>query len=123
MSKVEGRVVIVTGAGRAIARQVALDFAAEGARVVVVDMIEERAKRTVSEIEAAGGTAPAAVWDVGDETAGRRRGGQAVRRCGRAGGGRPAVRRARRVATCGARRRCSRWLSRPSGRSAVSTCW
>jgi len=36
---------------------------------VVVDMIEERAKRTVSEIEAAGGTALAAVCDVRDEAA------------------------------------------------------
>ncbi len=47
-----GRVVVITGAGRGIAPQVALDFAGEGARVVVVDMIEERAKRTVAEIEA-----------------------------------------------------------------------
>jgi 3-oxoacyl-[acyl-carrier protein] reductase len=83
MSKVESRVVIVTGAGRAIARQVALDFAAEGARVVVVDMIEERAKRTVSEIEAAGGTALAAVCDVRDEAAVQQMVEQSVRTFGR----------------------------------------
>jgi NAD(P)-dependent dehydrogenase (short-subunit alcohol dehydrogenase family) len=69
MSNVTGRVVIVTGAGRAIARQVALDFAGEGARVVVVDIVDARAKHTVAEIEAAGGTALAVACDVRDETA------------------------------------------------------
>src|SRR2546428_12920267 len=73
MSKASGkpRVVIVTGAGRAIPRQVALDFAREGDRVVVVDMVANRAKRTVAEIETAGGTALAVACDVRDEAAGR----------------------------------------------------
>jgi len=65
----KGRVVVITGAGRGIARQVALDFAREGARVVVVDLVPERAKRTVAEIEAAGGTALAVAGDVRDEAA------------------------------------------------------
>src|SRR5262245_7268681 len=64
-----GQVVVITGAGRGIARQVALDFAGEGARVVAVDMIEERAKRTVAEIEAAGGAALAIACDIRDEDA------------------------------------------------------
>jgi NAD(P)-dependent dehydrogenase (short-subunit alcohol dehydrogenase family) len=83
MSNVRDRVVIVTGAGRAIARQVALDFASEGARVVVVDMVEERAKRTVAEIEAAGGTALAVACDVRDETAVQQMVEQTVRTFGR----------------------------------------
>jgi NAD(P)-dependent dehydrogenase (short-subunit alcohol dehydrogenase family) len=66
------RVVVVTGAGRGIARRVALDFAGEGARVVVVDLVEERAKRTTAEIEAGGGTALAIVCDVRDEASVRR---------------------------------------------------
>jgi len=78
-----GRVVVITGAGRAIARQVALDFAREGARVVVVDMIEERAKRTVTEIEAAGSTALAVACDVRDEPAVRSMVEQTVRTFGR----------------------------------------
>jgi 3-oxoacyl-[acyl-carrier protein] reductase len=65
----QGKVVIITGAGRGIARQVALDFARDGARVVVVDVVPERAKRTVAEVEAAGGTALAVTCDVRDEAA------------------------------------------------------
>jgi NAD(P)-dependent dehydrogenase (short-subunit alcohol dehydrogenase family) len=78
-----GRVVVITGAGRGIARQVALDFAAEGARVVVVDLVEERAKRTVAEIEAARGTALAVVCDVRDEASVARMVEEAVRAFGR----------------------------------------
>lgn len=83
MSNVTDRVVVVTGAGRAIARQVALDFAREGARVVVVDLVEERAKRTVTEIEAAGGTALAVACDVRDEAAVQQMVEQTVRTFGR----------------------------------------
>ncbi len=79
----KGRVVVITGAGRAIARQVALDFAGEGARVVVVDMVEERAKRTVAEIETAGGVALAVACDVRDETAVQSMVEQTVRTFGR----------------------------------------
>ncbi len=84
MSNASGkpRVVIVTGAGRAIPRQVALDFAREGDRVVVVDMVADRAKRTVAEIETAGGTALAVACD-GDEAAVRSMVEQTVRAFGR----------------------------------------
>ena len=58
------KVVIVTGAGRGIARRVALNFAAQGWRVAVVDLIEERAKTTTKEIEGTGGTALALMCDV-----------------------------------------------------------
>lgn len=63
----QGRGVIVTGAGRGIARRIALDFAAEGDRVAVVDLIEERAKQVAREIAAAGGTALAVACDVREE--------------------------------------------------------
>jgi NAD(P)-dependent dehydrogenase (short-subunit alcohol dehydrogenase family) len=78
-----GRVVVITGAGRGIARQVALDFAREGARVAVVDLAEERATRTAAEIEAAGGAALAIACDVRDETSVQRMVEQTVRRFGR----------------------------------------
>ena len=61
------KVVIVTGAGRGIARRVALDFAAQGCRVAVVDLVAERAKTTTKEIEDAGGTALSLVCDVRSE--------------------------------------------------------
>jgi len=53
--------------GRGIARRVALDFAAQGSRVAVVDLVAERAKNTTKEIERAGGTALSLVCDVRSE--------------------------------------------------------
>ncbi len=77
------KVVIVTGAGRGIARRVALDFAAQGSRVAVVDLVAERAKNTTKEIESAGGTAPSLVCDVRSEAPVRDMVEQTVRTWGR----------------------------------------
>ncbi|HKY14994.1 MAG TPA: SDR family oxidoreductase [Microthrixaceae bacterium] len=69
----EGRVCIVTGAGRGIGREHALMLAAQGARVVVNDLGGSRdgtgadagpAQQVVDEIVAAGGTAVANTDDV-----------------------------------------------------------
>src|SRR5262245_35296754 len=62
-----GRVAIVTGASSGIGRQVALDFAARGAAVVVVARRAERLAELENEIVAAGGRAFAIVGDVAAE--------------------------------------------------------
>lgn len=71
MGALDGRVAIITGAGRGIGRCHALYFAAEGAAVVVNDVDADAAAEVVREIEAAGGRALAEVCDVADWEAGR----------------------------------------------------
>src|SRR3954468_600517 len=81
MGALEGRVAIITGAGRGIGREHALLFAHEGAKVVVNDLGaamdgsgDDRtpAQQGVDEITAAGGEAIANADDVSDWEGGQR---------------------------------------------------
>lgn len=62
--RLEGRVALITGAGQGIGRAIALRFADEGAKVVVVDVAEASANAVAGEIQAAGNEALAVVCDV-----------------------------------------------------------
>jgi len=62
--KLQDRVTIVTGGGSGIGAASAAAFAAEGARVLIADLDEAAAKKTVETIERGGGHAIAARCDV-----------------------------------------------------------
>jgi NAD(P)-dependent dehydrogenase (short-subunit alcohol dehydrogenase family) len=64
MGSLDGRVAIVTGAGRGIGREHARLFAVEGAKVVVNDLDPAPAEEVVAEIRAAGGEAVANSDDI-----------------------------------------------------------
>jgi NAD(P)-dependent dehydrogenase (short-subunit alcohol dehydrogenase family) len=81
MGALDGRVAIITGAGRGIGREHALLFAAEGAKVVVNDLggglhgedeTTSAAEQVVEEITALGGEAVANHDDVADWAGGER---------------------------------------------------
>jgi len=65
MGIVDGKCIVITGAGRGIGRGHAIVLAAEGARVVVNDVDRNEAEGVVREIEAVGGVARANADDIG----------------------------------------------------------
>lgn len=65
----DGRRVMITGAGQGVGRGLADVFAAGGAEILVNDLRAERAQAVVDEIRAAGGAAQAVPFDVTDYAA------------------------------------------------------
>jgi 3-oxoacyl-[acyl-carrier protein] reductase len=63
---VNGRVVIVTGAGRGIGRAIVRHLAASGATVVVAEIAEDRLESVVEEIRKSGAPCMGARCDVTD---------------------------------------------------------
>jgi len=85
--RLAGKVAIVTGAGSSgpglgTGKAMAVLFAREGARVVLVDMIEDRARETLGMIEKEGGEATTVIADLSDLSAAQRIVDEAVARYG-----------------------------------------
>jgi NAD(P)-dependent dehydrogenase (short-subunit alcohol dehydrogenase family) len=66
MGRLEGKSVIITGAGSGIGRAASLLFTKEGAKLIAVDR-SEGVKETVNQVRKAGGTAEAVMADAGSE--------------------------------------------------------
>jgi 3-oxoacyl-[acyl-carrier protein] reductase len=67
--KLKDKVVLITGGGSGLGREMGLTFAREGARIGVNDIRPESAQNVVTEIERAGGVAKPFVADVSSSAA------------------------------------------------------
>src|SRR5690242_14445937 len=64
MSRLDGKVALISGAARGIGGETARLMASVGAKVVIGDVLDERGRETVSAINAAGGEADYIHLDV-----------------------------------------------------------
>ncbi len=62
----EGKVALVTGAGRGMGRAAALALAADGANVAVTDILADNVEETATDVRAAGQNSVAIAADIGD---------------------------------------------------------
>ena len=65
--KLNNKVAIITGAASGIGKEIALEFAREGAKVCIADLMLDAATATANEINQAGGTAMSVAMNVTDE--------------------------------------------------------
>lgn len=66
--KLDGKVVLITGAGSGLGRQSSLLFSAEGAKIAIVDIDGDRAEQTLKLVSEAGGDAIALTADVASKS-------------------------------------------------------
>jgi NAD(P)-dependent dehydrogenase (short-subunit alcohol dehydrogenase family) len=66
VGRLDGKIALITGAGRGIGRAAALLFAAEGARVAIAEVARTDGEATARAIETAGGEALFVATDVAD---------------------------------------------------------
>ncbi len=69
MNSLENQVAVVTGAGRGIGREIALELARAGADVACVSRTEANSKSVADEVQALGRRSWALAVDVGDSAA------------------------------------------------------
>lgn len=74
----KGKVALVTGGGMGVGRAICKRLAAEGARIVVNDIMPERCAAVAAEIVEVGGTAVALAFDITDLDAVREGAGRAA---------------------------------------------
>jgi NAD(P)-dependent dehydrogenase (short-subunit alcohol dehydrogenase family) len=64
MTRLQGKVALITGAGSGIGRESSLLWASEGASIVAVDVDQKAAQHTADDVQSAGGRAVAVQADV-----------------------------------------------------------
>jgi len=60
----QGKVALITGAASGIGKEIALEYAKKGARIVIADLNLEAATAAAAEIAASGGTAMAVAMNA-----------------------------------------------------------
>lgn len=67
MGRLDGKVVLITGAGSGMGRLASVAFAREGARIVAAEIVEASGQETVAQVRAAGGEVVFVRTDVSRE--------------------------------------------------------